>query len=554
MCGGERWFALLPSLLSSLALGCGDDSAPASSAAPRLSPSAGDGAALSARARDTGLLSCPGAGCSVLAMDPELSATDLFRQRVVLRGDSSVDPRLRSDPHCASLGPDVAYDLDLRAFREPVLVYLGLHASFDSSLRIERGPEEDPFLVACNEDHVPGIKDAFLSVTLPPDHYRVVADGEQPSDGGPFELTVEIPSRNGLCREAPANDRCEQATPVDLGSGPQVFLGTTACSSDQADPPWECGSFTDRGGEVFYAIDLTDRSGPVLLHASTDVEPKGADTLLFLVRDVGVCAESLICSYEDYDDATPAELWARLEPGRYLLAVEGDAGDAADFGLQVALDPQPCVVSNDTCGTAEVIAPDLGHQSFTVWPMCGDDTIQTACGGIDPSPDIFYGLDLSRFQSLVHVRVDTELAGHSFSNLVLMADDDGTCGAELWCGDFDLWLEPAKYYLALDGFRDQQGPVQLDLDLDTAEPPPVKGCIDEPLAQCGRKQGCCLGDGTECWLVYLGCGLAREALDCLCTAEPACCDGRGDSDQCGSLLQGCGTFCPGFDPALSCSE
>lgn len=520
---------------------------------PSRPPPALDGAALSAGAPDAGLLVCPGRGCSVLAMDPPVSAEDRFRQRVVLHGDSSVDPRRRSASQCASLGPDVAYDLDLRAFPEPVLVYLGLHASLDSSLRIERGPEEDPFVVACNEDHVPDLGDAFLAVTLPPERYRVIADAEQPGDGGPFELTVELPSRNGLCREAPPNDHCEQATPVDLGAGPQVFVGTTACASDQADPPWECGDFARRGGEVFYALDLSDRSSPVLLHATTDVEPKGADAILFIVRDAGVCAETLFCNDDASPDLVSSELWARLEPGRYLLAVEGSLGGPVDFGLQVTLDPQACAVSNDTCVTAEEITPSPGHQSFTTWPMCGDDTLYTSCGGLVPSPDIFYRLDLSQFQGLVHVQVATERAGRSFERLVLMAAAEETCGAELWCGDFDLWLEPATYYLALDGFRDQQGPVQVSIDIDTAEPPQTKPCIDEPLAQCAREQDCCLGDGSECWLVYLSCGLAREALDCLCTADPACCDGPGDSFECDRLLQGCGTFCPGFDPALSCS-
>jgi hypothetical protein len=555
MAAGERWFALL----LGLAPGCADSPPPEEPTAPSSGSAWGDVATMSDPPPDAGAplysgARCPGPGCSVLALAPELDATDLFRQRVVLRGDSSVDARFRSASQCASLGPDVAYDLDLRAFPGSVRVYLALHASFDSSLRIERGPEDDPFLVSCNEDHVPLIDDAFLALTLPPERYRVIADGEQPGDSGPFELVVDLPSRNGLCRQAPPNDRCEQATPVDLAGGPQVFVGTTACSSDQADPPWECGSFFDRGGEVFYALDLSDRATPVRLHATTDVEPKGADTTLFVVRDAGECAETLLCNYDASDELVSSELWARLEPGRYYLAVEGNSGNPVDFGLQVAVDPEPCVVSNDTCRTAQTIAPTIGQQSFTAWPMCGDDTLNTECGSLAPSPDIFYRLDLSQFQSLVHVRADTLRAGRSFSDLVLMADAGETCGGVLWCGDFDLWLEPKPYYLAFDGFRDEQGPVQLELDIDTAAAPPVVACIDEQVAQCAREQNCCRGDGTECWLVYLSCGLAREALDCLCAADPACCDGPGDSDECGTLLQGCGTFCPDFDPVASCPE
>jgi hypothetical protein len=550
MAAGERWHALL----LSLALGCEEGSLPAGPAAPSIAPAWGDIATMSDLAPDPGAALCPGPGCSVLAMAPELDTANPFRQHLVLQGDSSVDHRFRSDVRCASLGPDLAYDLDLRAFPGPVRVYLGLHASFDSSLRIERGPEDDPFIVACNEDHVPGIDDAFLAVTLPPERYRMIVDGERPEDGGPFELAVEVPSRAGLCRQAPANDRCEQAVPVDLTAGPQVFVGTTECASDQADPPWECGSFGERGGDVFYALDLSDRTGAVRLHATTDVEPKGADTMLFVVRDAGACAETLFCNDDASEGLLSSELWARLEPGRYLLAVEGMRGLHVDFGLQVAIDPEPCVVSNDTCQTAQAIEPKIGHQSFTVWPMCGDDTIKTTCEPLGPSPDIFYQLDLSQFQGRVHVRADARRAGTTLASLILLASGEETCGAELWCGEFDLWLEPDEYYLALDGFRDQLGPVQLDIDIETAEAPALEACIDEQLARCARQQGCCRGGSTECWLVYLSCGLAREALDCLCTAEPACCDGRGDSADCGTLLQDCGTFCPDFDPLLSCPE
>lgn len=543
---GERWTALLLSLL----LACDDESlraelATSGSAAPAASGS------MTQSAPDAGGELCPGPGCSVLALLPGLDPADPFRQRLVLHGDSSAEPRFRSDPQCASLGPDVAYDLDLRAFAEPVRVYVGVQAGFDGSVRIERGPEADPSSVACNEDHVPGVNNAFLALTLPPERYRVIADGERPEDAGAFELTIELPSRNGACWQPPANDRCEHAIPVDLTAGPQVFVGTTECASDQADPPWECGSFIDRRGEVLYALDLTERTGPVRLHATTDIEPKGDEAILFLVRDAGACAESLICN------GLGPELWARLEPGRYFLAVEGPAllglegppGTGVDFGLQISVDPEPCVASNDTCRTAEDIAPTLGRQSFTVWPMCGDDTLRTGCNPTVPNPDIFYRLDLSQFQDRVHVRAQTDSGG-----LVLMASAGDTCGAELWCGDFDLWLEPAVYYLAFDVGRDEQGPVQLELELDTSAPPPPVACIGESLAQCAGEHGCCAGDDTECWLVYLSCGLARDALDCLCAAEPACCDGRGDSTECATVLRDCGTFCPDFDPLVSCPE
>jgi hypothetical protein len=486
-----------------------------------------------------------------LLFDPR----DPFRQRWVAHGDTSLDPHFRPGTPCAGLGPDMDYELDLRGFVGPVPLYLGLRSAFDGSLRVERGPSDDPFLVACNEDQVSGVDDAFLAVTLDPDLYRVVVDGERSEDAGAFELSLELPSRDARCHEPPANDRCNQAVAIDPALSVQTFLGTTECASDQATPPWECGDFAFRAGDVFYALDLTDRAEPVRLHATTDLEPRGGDTVLYVVRAVGgECAETLLCNDDLASEVTASALWAQLEPGSYLLAVEGKDGAAVDFSLQVELLPEPCSVSNDTCQTAQDIPPTPGRQSFTVWPMCGDDTIVTRCQSQTPSPDLFFRLDLSAFPGRVHVRAGTERAAGGFNSLVLMGNGDGTCGSELWCGDFDLWLEPDTYYLALDGFRSQQGPVQLNVDIETEGAQAPAECIDAHVAQCAAELGCCRGEGTQCWLAFINCGLARDALDCLCEAEPACCDGRGDSADCGTVLQDCGTFCAGFDTAVGCSE
>jgi hypothetical protein len=486
-----------------------------------------------------------------VAAPPALDPSDPYPQRLVLHGDTSAAGNLRSDRECAAQGPDWIYELDLRAFHEPVTANIGLRATFDGSLRLEQGRWEDPFLVACNEDQAPGANEAFLGLTLEPALYRLIVDGETPSDAGGFELVLELAKKAANCAVPPPNDRCSDAVPIDPRSKVQTFFGSTRCASDQVDPLWECGNFSDRDGDVFYSLDLSGFDAPVRLHASTDLAPTNFPNSIFVTRDVnGSCSPAFACG------ASPTgatQLWAKLDPGRYFLGVEGSDGATGEFGLAVEFDSAACVVSNDTCQTAQLIQPRLGTQTFTAWPMCGDDSISTRCALGSPNPDIFYQLDLRQFSQPVHVRASAQLGADSFSSLLLLSDAGGSCGAELWCGDLDLWLPPESYYLGLDGFRDQQGPVLVSLSLDVQGAAAPAECIDSRVASCAQSVDCCAGDGPECWLVLMSCGLRREALDCLCESEPHCCGTGYDFDAvCGDWLEECGTFCAGFDPVLAC--
>ncbi len=495
---------------------------------------------------------CPAGSCGAAAL--AFFPNDPYRQRRVIRGDTSRAENARSRANCAGLGPDQTYELDLRAFSGPVSAYLHVRAGFDVSLAIETGRQDDPFLVACNEDHAPGAEDAFIAATLEPKLYRVVVDAERGDSSGAFELVVELASPTGRCGAPPPNDRCNEAIVIDPDRPAQTFFGTTQCASDQAHANWECGAyFADRPVEVFYSIDLSGRTQPALLHATTQIAPTNHDTVLFVTRDVlGECAEPLICGDDD-SRSVQAELWANLEPGFYFLGVESYEG-YGDFGLSVEISAASCVPANDTCQAAQVIDPKLGAQTLRAWPGCGDDTLTTNCNALAPSPDIFYRLDLREFEGKVRVRANAVRGDVAFDKLLLMADGGGTCGNELSCGNFDLWLAPDSYYLALDGFRDQHGPVDLTLEIETGAPPPVADCIDERVATCARAENvdCCSGNDAECWLIFTSCGLRPEALSCLCAADPDCCGGRNTSYQCRRLLEECGTFCAGFDRVLTC--
>lgn len=509
---------------------------------------AAPGAAASAAERLLGAVQ----PATVLDLGAQLDPRELARQYVSVHASTLGAASAAAPASCPALGATAQYGLDLSAFDVPVQLVLSLRAGFDGLLRVERGGLEDPALVACNADHASGVDDALLSLTLEPDRYRIFVMGEGAADAGEFELSLQLLPRAGRCRSAPANDRCADAVALDPEQPRQALYGTTECATDQAQPLWECGNFADRRAEVFYSLDLSRRGEPVLLHASTAVEPVGADVVLYVVREAsGECAETLLCSAERGEPGAPAELWAALPPDRYLLAVEERSGRAADFGLLVELG-EACSVSNDTCQTAQALEPLPGTQRIIAHPSCGDDSLRSTCERTGPSPDVFYRLDLSGAATPTRVQASTSLHGHSLASLVLLAEHDGTCAGELGCGDFDLWLPPAVYFLALDAFRDQQGPVELSLTLSSDGAPPNATCIDAGIAECARAQDCCDGDGDRCSLVLQSCGLEPAALACLCAADPACCGGPGTSYECGRLLAECGTFCPGFDPAESC--
>jgi hypothetical protein len=94
--------------------------------------------------------------------------------------------------------------------------------------------------------------------------------------------------------------------------------------------------------------------------------------------------------------------------------------------------------------------------------------------------------------------------------------------------------------------------LSVSLDVEGAAAPAE--CIDSRVATCAQSVDCCAGDGPECWLALLSCGLRREALECLCERAPHCCGAGYDPDPaCGDWLQECETFCAGFDPVLACA-
>jgi hypothetical protein len=492
---------------------------------------------------------CAEAGCSDRQLLPALSPTDPYRQRIAVHGDTSSAQLAGWTDACNAAGPELVYELDLRAFSAPIRAHLELRGAFDGALRVEQGTPEDPFLVACNDGLLPEAKQAFLSLELSPQHYFVRVAGVTVEDQGEFELSIELPSPEGRCGALPPNDRCEQATAIDPLQAVQTFFGSTLCASDQSGPLWECGDWSYRAGEVFYALDLSAEVAPLVLHASTDLPPTDHLTALSVLREVaGTCAGATSCNAANVPGQDFADLWAKLEPGRYLLAVEGYNTEGGDFGLRVELERNACEVSNDTCATAQDIEPRLGTQTLTTWPMCGDDSSSSACSIRSPSPDIFYRLDLSAFAGPVHVRLSADRAHIDYAGLSLL---DETCSADLWCGPLDTWVEPGVYHIGLVGLRDEQGPVELSVEIDTGAPPAAAACVDERVAACAAEVGCCAGDSGECALALVGCGLQAEALECVCALDPDCCR-VGRSASCSELLQDCGTFCPGFDPLLFC--
>src|SRR5689334_17786861 len=127
------WLALLSSALPVLAA-CSSDE-PRAAEGPELASAAG--AAGESAPPDPEWT--PGAatpGCDrASCLAPELGGLDPrdpARQRRDVRG-TTAGPSASASASCPGLGPELSYALDLRAFREPAKLELGLHADFNGS-------------------------------------------------------------------------------------------------------------------------------------------------------------------------------------------------------------------------------------------------------------------------------------------------------------------------------------------------------------------------------------------------------------------------------------
>lgn len=330
------------------------------------------------------------------------------------------------------------------------------------------------------------------------------------------------------CACPPLNDRCvdavEIAGPEALGPESEPLLieveGTTRHGRDDAqsfDP--NCGSGS--GAEVFYRFDLD-------IATRVDVQARGDDWFpqIYVRHDGCGAAVALECNV----DASAPSLAVDLEPGSYLLVVDGDEDADGPFEAFLSFDPIGCEPRDY---------------------IYDDDGTLVPCE--EPMPEDGIGICRRGVQRCADNGRDRDCVER-----VWPERDDGCDGLDNDC----------------DGMVDEDGvPCDIDDigDEDLGGGPPPDRCdrlrdADRCDAECpcADPNAMCLGGGCVIPPVCNVCGQDCDcSADCPCPGGEGCVNGQCVADQCsdhvcgsepGVLVCTCsgpsGCHCPGGDTCV----
>ncbi|MBM4373304.1 MAG: hypothetical protein FJ098_16730, partial [Deltaproteobacteria bacterium] len=167
------------------------------------------------------------------------------------------------------------------------------------------------------------------------------------------------------------NDACGGALPLAFTGGVAVvkattedMLGENKALDDLA--PAGCGGAG--GGDVVYSLTLTVRT---TLHAALAAPFAGR---VYVLASPCATQQVLACG-------TTLATTAELDPGTYFVVVDSDdPGEKGDFTLTVTQEPSP-LPPNDTCATAQAMAPSGSPLVVTGTTKWGLDQYEGTCGG-----------------------------------------------------------------------------------------------------------------------------------------------------------------------------
>lgn len=274
-------------------------------------------------------------------------------------------------------------------------------------------------------------------------------------------------------------DTCGTAQRVMLGDAPMLVPGDTTRAAD--DTLLACALPGGSGNDLVYSFQL-DR--PRRLTATAT--PVNGSVLLPVLALRKVCnsitpADNLACAYGG-SGTTSAVLTADVPPGTWYLWVDGEAGSAGAFELQLKLEDtstaESCASATELTfsGTrAQLMSDTRGH---------ADDT-RGLCGGAD-APDKVYTFTLTEPQ---RVSIELEpLSGLYAPALYVRGASctDTSASAQVWCGaaaagaksNIDLpRLQAGRYHVFVDGSGptpdSRAGPFRLTVTRLDAVPPPT---------------------------------------------------------------------------------
>ncbi|MFO0651781.1 MAG: hypothetical protein U0326_36505 [Polyangiales bacterium] len=205
--------------------------------------------------------------------------------------------------------------------------------------------------------------------------------GTPPTDTGtPPTDTGAPPTDTG----APPTDVPATCTPTVTvvttltlpATGTITRTGTTAGSGSMATQ--SCVSAAD-GPEAYYLLNITSRTGVAL-----DTNGSTFDTVLSVLDGCSTTSPSLACD-DDSGEYTRSSLRAALNPGRYLVALDGIRSGAGAYTLHASTYTP---VANETCATAAPLTP--GTPITNIDPTTGS-VINRACAPGE-APQLFYAL------------------------------------------------------------------------------------------------------------------------------------------------------------------
>ncbi|MBM4380533.1 MAG: hypothetical protein FJ086_14755 [Deltaproteobacteria bacterium] len=318
---------------------------------------------------------------------------------------------------------------------------------------------------------------------LEPGTYFLFVDGASaaPAPRGRFRLEItRLPPL-----EAPSNDGCGSPAvlaPPPGGTGRVVVTGDTRTALNDANSG-PCGGAAP---DVAYRIPLaearsvTARAVPV---AGAAYKP------VVYFRAEGACASGdvsalLACAGAGAPGAPAETSLDRAGPGEVTLWVDGTGTGAGAFTLEVDFGAPVAAPANDTCATAQALAPGTPVSGTTAG--AGDDTATCAYPAHAVSADVVYELEVPTASSL---RVDVAATASSALQPVVSLRAPGACTSEagvdtLFCTWPDVdepgrttrffpSVPPGRYALWVEGDLLSRGDFQLDARLGAEVPAPA---------------------------------------------------------------------------------
>ncbi len=218
-------------------------------------------------------------------------------------------------PYEGSTAPDVVYSYT-PAVDEDIDITLCNGSEYDTKLYLYENEVTPGAPFACNDDECPGYVSELLGLSITGGNtYFIVIDGYDTEAGN---YVLDITALGG-------GDSCDD--PFNCVELPYQYIGTTADNTD---------TYGNAGPDEWHAFTLDEASIVIidLCNETTDY-----DTYIHLLTDDCV---TVVAANDDGAECPespapypPSQLEVDLEPGSYVLCVEGYDVEAGNYGVDI---------------------------------------------------------------------------------------------------------------------------------------------------------------------------------------------------------------------------